>query len=288
LLAPRSARRLIALLTDEDDRLHRNDRRSAALVEAAVALRLVRSGCRVAFEVPLRNGRTADFDVRSGDLRFLLHVKRWAAERDDAETTLRIPAAIRALEDVRRPLLVGARWPALRRLVGRYVEEGTRFLATASVGDAWVFRDDDGLPSGGLRVLAPCEGDRTTLTVGLDAAEDSDHPRLVRLLRKAYAQFDPRATNVILLCGGAARDARIVDTAILGSHIERWDLFPPRGQRIAHGRADDGFWAGERAPHARAVAWCPWSDTKGLGTARLWFRSRVDIDGALRDALGAV
>ncbi len=287
LMAPRHLRRLLALLTDRADTVHDNERRHSAITEAAVALKLLARGCTLSVEVPTRNNRTADFDVRVGDTRFLLHVKRWTASLDRSDATLRIPTGLRALERVRRPYLVGSRWPASRALLARFVAQGEQFLQQASVGDEWVFRDDRDLPSGGLRILAPWPGDRAVLTVGLDAATNGDIGRLLRLLRKAYAQFDPRLANVIILCGGTRDDARLIDTTLLGSHVERWDLFPPRGHRVAHGRADDGFWAGERFALSRAVAWCPWSETRGLGATRMWFRSRGDANTVMREALGA-
>ncbi len=282
-MPPRHIRRLLALLEGVEG----EERRRSAACEAAIALKLLSRGCSVSFEVPTHDGRTADFDVRTPDARFFLHVKRWTPSIDRSWVTLRVPLAVRALELIRRPYLVGARWPGSRSLVARFVEEGSRFLEQASVGDEWVFRDDGALPSGGLRILAPWPGERVVLTVGLDAAIDAEIARLHRFLRKGYGQFGKGQNNVIWLCGGTVEDERLVDTVVLGSHIERWDLFPPRGHRVAHGRSDDGFWSGERYSLSRAVAWCPWSDARGLGATRLWFRTRSDADTTLRTALGA-
>jgi hypothetical protein len=61
-----------------------------------------------------------------------------------------------------------------------------------------------------------------------------------------------------------------VETALLGSVIERWDRFPPRGHRVAHGRADDGFWSRGRCEMSSVVAWLP---VDGSSPARVWERA---------------
>ncbi len=249
----------------------------SALTEAAVACHLWRRGCELEVEVPSRSGRTADFLVTRGAFRFALHVKRWSLDPASA-ATLRVPAAVRQLERIRRPYLAAVQWPQERRELDRFVAEAGPFLEHASVGDELVVRDAGGRAVGGARILAPWPGDRIALTVGLDAALDDELPRLQRQLRKAHAQFMPGVPNVILLVGGSAGDERLVDTALLGSHVERWDRFPPRGHRIAHGRAEDGFWSGGRYAQSSAMAWAPWSDAKGLGAVRLWLRTPGTLD----------
>jgi hypothetical protein len=285
----RGLKRLVALL----DGAEGPERQQSAACEAALALRLLARGARIQFEVPTPSGRTADFLVglrvrpvhTSADGEFALHVKRWSPRTDRETETLRVPAALRALERVRRPYLVGVRWPSQRADYERFLREGMLFLQQASVGDEWVCRGELGHPCGGLRLLAPWPGDRIVLTVGLDATLDAEIARVMRLLRKAHAQFLSDVPNVIALVGGSSADERLVDTAVFGSHVERWDLFPPRGHRVAHGRGDDGFWSGERFVHARAIAWFPWSQRRGLGGARVWFRTRQDANATIRSLL---
>lgn len=277
----RGLKRLLGLL----DGAEGAERRRSAACEAAIGLRLLARGARIQFEVPTASGRTADFLVRTATTTFALHVKRWSPPDERPSATMRVPAAIRRLERVRRPYLVGVRWPGARLLVEPFLLEGTRFLQQASVGDEWVFRDGGDAPAGGLRVLAPWPGDRVVLTVGLDATNEGEEARVQRLLRKAYAQFVVGMPNVIALVGGARSDERLIDTAIAGSHVERWDLFPPRGHRVAHGRGDDGFWSGERYALSRIVAWGTWSAARGLGATRAWFRSKADADPAIREVL---
>lgn len=276
-------RRLLSLLDGDDG----PERRRSAACEAAIALRLLGRGARLQFEVPVASGRAADFLVRTPTAHFALHVKRWTPPRERASTSLRVPGSMRAFERIRRPYLVGVRWPSARNLFDPFVAEGSHFLLQASVGEEWVYRDADDLPAGGLRVLAPWPGDRVVLTVGLDAMIEDEMARVQRLLRKAHGQFATDLPNVIALVGGSREDERLVDTSVFGSHVERWDLFPPRGHRVAHGRGDDGFWSGERYAQSRAIAWCTWSEARGIGATRLWFRSRADADAEVRIALGA-
>jgi hypothetical protein len=277
------------------DGLERDQREhiGSPLVEAAVAERLLSHDARFAFEVPTHAGRTADFLVHFQGSAFHLHVKRWRPPPEDRPVRLKVPPRLRELERVRRPFLVGVRWPSGPRLLSRFVSEATSFLRQASVGDELVVRADPDDPAsaiaGGVRVLAPWPGERVVLTLGLDAALDDESRTLKRLLRKACAQFMPGASNVIAICGGAsaaddARDGghfRIIDQALLGTHVERWDLFPPRGQHVAHGRGDDGFWSGGRFPQSRVVVWCPFDASNGLGPPRLWTRGDGEADAAL-------
>jgi hypothetical protein len=273
-----AARRLVAALAPE--RASDPDRFRAHVCEAAIAARLWRRGCELEFEVPGSTGRTVDVLVRRGDERFALHIKRWTPTRRGAtagaETTLRVPAAIRSLEQISRPYLVAIRWPRERTALESFVEDARAFLLRARVGDERTLRAEGGAVVGRLRVLAPWPGDRVVLAVGLasarDDALDEELPRLQRLLRKAYSQFMPRVENVILIVGGSAAAEDLVDVALAGSHVERWDLFPARGQRVAHGRGDDGFWTAGRYALSRHVAWCPWSDARGAGPTRLWSR----------------
>ncbi len=277
----RSLRQLLHLVQGEEG----PERTRSAICEAAIALRLVAAGAKIQFEAPTPRGHTADFLVRLDDRSFALHVKRWTPPRERRSTTLRVPRALRRLERIRRPYLVGVRWPADAALLEPFLAEASHFIHQASVGDEWVYRNADDIGVGGVRIIAPWPGDRVILSVGLDVALEEELQRVQRLLRKAHAQFLPGVPNIILLVGGGREDERLLDTAIFGSHIERWDLFPPRGHRVAHGRADDGFWSGERYSDAHIIAWHAWTDERGLGATRLWFRTRRDADPRWRAIL---
>ena len=102
-------------------------------------------------------------------------------------------------------------------------------------------------------------------------------PRVQRLLRKAYSQFMPGETNVVCLASDSAGALEAVETALLGTVVERWDRFPPRGQRVAHGRAEDGFWTRGQFAESELVSWfpvdsavpaCTWERPGGTPTAR--------------------
>jgi hypothetical protein len=277
----RGLKRLLALIEGDEG----PERQRSAECEAAIGLRLLARGAKIHVEVPTKSGHTADFLVHLADRSFALHVKRWTPPIERETETLRVPATLRHLERVRRPYLVGVRWPGAGPAFARFLNEGTRFLHQASVGDEWVFRDADDQPTGGLRILAPWPGDRVVLTVGLDATADDEIARIHRLLRKAYHQFVSDMPNVIALVGGTKANERLIDTAVFGSHVERWDLFPPRGHRVAHGRGDDGFWSGDRYDQSRSIAWLTWQSTRGLGSTRVWFRFRRDADADIRSLL---
>lgn len=116
--------------------------------------------------------------------------------------------------------------------------------------------------------------------------------RAQRLLRKAVTQFMPRSFNVIVLVGRDAEQVRAIDQALLGTVVEAWDRFPPRGERVAHGRADDGFWSHGRSNASRAVAWMlmPGAPLRRRTTANapdaphcaLWLRSGSSIPPRVR------
>ena len=80
----------------------------------------------------------------------------------------------------------------------------------------------------------------------------------------------PGSANVICVASDTAAACEAVETALLGSVIERWDRFPPRGHRVAHGRADDGFWSGGQCEMSSVVCWFP---VDGSAPARVWQRA---------------
>jgi len=245
--------------------------RDAALTEAIIARHLRARGCRLRFEVPTPNGRSCDFEVTLDGLVFALHVKRLRGS--DPARRLRIPRRLRALESIDRPFVVALRWQqaldddGMRRLV----DEAGGFILDAQLGDELVMRDDGGLEVGRCRILARAEGRVVSLVLGLPTGFGEDVPRVQKLLRKAYQQFMPRMINVILI-GARADDEREIETALLGTPAERWDILPPRGETVAHGRADDGFWSGRHFDESRLAGWFTADRGGRIARSRVWSR----------------
>jgi len=261
-----------------------------AVAEAVVAHALERSGCELGFEVPTPGGRTCDFEARRDGARVFLHVKRFDPDRPPR--ALSVSPRLRYLERIERPFVVRVRWrPRIDdREMQRLVVEAERFLRTAHVGDELVVRDDDGHELGGVLVAAPWAGPRVSLAIGLPGGFIDESARLRRLLRRAAGQFMPRAENVVLVGTTREEDHEDLRTAVYGSPEERWDAFPRRGERIAFGRADDGFWSGGRHPESRAVGWFGADAARPLPRVRMLVRRGAAVGADLRlaiDALGA-
>jgi hypothetical protein len=263
-IAGRQIRRLIEALEHPSAR---EDAFLAAVAEAELARRLLVHGCSLAVEAPTAGGKHADFLVTHGDSRLYLHVKRLGVGVP-AESTL--PAELHALESITRPVAVVVRAAPLDGArTARLAAALEPFVREASVGEEIAVRDEDGTWLGAARIAAPVAGTHCVLRGGPDAERDGAVPRVQRLLRKACTQFMPGATNVICIASDSDAGAEAVDTALLGSFIERWDAFPPRGQRVAHGRADDGFWAGGHFPESTVVCWMP---VRRGSPGRVWVR----------------
>jgi hypothetical protein len=253
--------------------------------EALIARHLLQHGCDVRFEVRTPAGRSCDFEVRLDGQQFYLHVKRLWSDRS-THRHLTVSSRLRYLERILRPYVVRVRWHEnaseddMRFLVAQAAE----FIHRAKVGDELVVRDAGGRELGGCRIVAPWEGDHVTLAIGLPSGFTDGAPRVHKLLRKAYQQFMPKAANVILIGSSHPHDVEDIETALLGSHIERWDAEPARG-RVAWGRAADGFW---NANHFTASSGAGWflvdEGENGLET-RLWLRPDASFDRPLRTAL---
>ncbi len=225
--------------------------------EAIIADRLVEQGCDLEAEVETPSGRTCDFRVRFDGLEWYLHVKRVNDEKAEARR-LAISPRLRVLEQIERPFIVRIRWrqdlgdDAMQQLVVRASE----FLQLARLGDELTVRDEAGLEVGAVRVVGPWDGPTVSLVIGLpDGFIDQSH-RIRRLLDKAYRQFMPRADNIVLVAGSRLDVSTDFEAALLGSTEERWDAHPPRGARVAWGRAADGFWSGASRPESRICGWC--------------------------------
>lgn len=269
------ARRIRAALGAGDAR-----RQASGLAEALIARRAVRTGLPIAFEVPTPSGRTCDVVIRDEDVRICLHVKHLAgpAPTRTGPPHARMPAAFRDLarEPVRRVL--GIEWmPGLRASDLRHAAADARhLLLRGSIGDESILHGRGGLRVGRARVIAPTDMSHAVIVAGipdrgmLDCAD--------RLLRKAHAQFMPRAHNVIVVAG-RARDAHAVTDALAGAPIERWDRFPRRGERMAHGRATDGFWSGQSHRDSALAAWISLDGTPQFSC---WAREGCDLPPRVR------
>jgi hypothetical protein len=258
-----------------------------ALAEAIVARHLLRRGCDLKIEVPTPSGKACDFQVNSGAFEFFLHVKRLETERP-ARKKLTISSRLRYLERINRPYVVGVRWKdgAADEDMQRLVRAASDFIQHARLGDELVVKDDGGDEIGGVLIVAPWEGPHVSLVIGLPSGFIDEAPRMRKLLKRAYRQFMPRATNVILICSSHADDDEDFQNALLGSHVERWDAFPPRGRRIAHGRAADGFWQGQTFADSAVAGWFRFAPDEPDPGVRLWFRPGAEPDEKLRQALG--
>ncbi|MFO0962911.1 MAG: hypothetical protein U0625_08385 [Phycisphaerales bacterium] len=286
-VAGRQIRRLVEALEHPSAR---EDAFLSVMAEAELARRLLAARCTIEFETPTARGRHADFRVTAEGASFYLHVKRLgSAGAPDASPP---PPEVAALESLARPVAVGVRCApgadaAERALL---VRELAPFIAEASVGDELVVRGEDGRWIGAARILAPVAGAHAVIRSGGDPGWDGAVPRVQHLLRKAYTQFMPGAVNVICVASEGIAGEEAVETALLGSVVERWDRYPPRGARVAHGRADDGFWARGLFAQSAIAAWFPVAHEEH---GRLWTRSgepserELHAIGVLRRALEA-
>jgi hypothetical protein len=254
--------------------------------EAMVARYLLARDCRLRVEVLTPTGRTSDFEVALGEHRFFLHVKRLNTDRV-VRRRLTVSSRLRYLERISRPYVVSVRFAdgLNDEQMQRYVTTAAEFIGHARVGDELVIRDDDGTEIGGCRIVAPWQGSRVTLVIGLPSGFIDETPRIRRLMRKAYQQFMPGSANVILVCSSHVGDADDFGTALLGSHIERWDTHPPRGRRIAHGRDSDGFWFDQKFPESAAAGWFHFRPQASALQCRLWIRPDSALDESLQQEL---
>jgi len=246
-----------------------------ALAEAVLARHVLSLGFDVETEVPTVGNMTADLRVSKGGREVFLHVKRVATDIDNrASRQIVISPRLRALEMVPRPWLIRVRWSSVAndRQMQRLVEEGMDFLRHASVGDELKVTDHDGSDLGGIRVLAPHDGRRVVLHIGMPDGFIDHTPRMRKRLDRAFAQFKPGAENAIVVASSDHQDGFDFETALLGQFVERWDRRPTDGRRVAHGRDDLGFWSGGAHPSSRVASWFRLSPHSGEFSPRMWFR----------------
>ena len=95
-------------------------------------------------------------------------------------------------------------------------------------------------------------------------------------------------TGSILIGSSRHGDHEDFRDALLGSHVERWDAFPPRGKRIAHGRAADGLWHANRYAESTTAGWFELDPGRDGLDVRVVHRETIPPDAALRETLGAI
>ncbi|MHC4989670.1 MAG: hypothetical protein ACYTGC_01715 [Planctomycetota bacterium] len=260
--------------------------------EALVARHLQQLGCQLRFEVETPSGKSCDFEVHRGDQVFYLHVKRLQGEPMRPQQ-LTISPRLRYLERVKRPYIVRVRWrdDLDDELMQRFVSRAAQFIKHARVGDEMVIRDEadhdggEGAELGAVRVVAPWSGTNVSLAIGLPTGFIDQTPRMRKLMERAYLQFMPRALNMILVCSMNPDDSEDFQNALLGSHIERWDITPPRGRRIAHGRDEDGFWQGGRYAESVAAGWFAFDMGDDAIRPRLWQRKGFVVEPPMQSLL---
>jgi len=247
-------------------------RGDALLAEVAVERLLRRHRCDFEREVPLPNGRTADFRVERNRTQFHLHVK-WLSAPTELPRATPIPRELRAFERLARPIEVAVRWKpgAGCTRYRRMVRELTPFLRSARISEERLAHDASGGVIGAARVIGPAPrgGGLRLVDARLVDRRAQQAGRAMRLLRKAVLQFMPRSTNVILIVSADPLDGAAIESALLGTMVERWDRFPARGERTAIGRGDDGFWSRGGASQSRVAAWLRAGDPPSGATRRL-------------------
>ena len=254
--------------------------------EAILAQHMLERGCSLRVEVLTPTGRSCDFEVTVQDRRFYLHVKRLNSDRA-VPKSLTMSSRLRYLEQIERPYVVSVRFTddLTDVQLQRFVTAAAEFIGRSRVGDELVIRDDDATEIGGCRIIAPWQGSRVILAIGLPSGFNDEAPRIRRLLRKAYQQFMPGEANLILICSSHPEDMDDFSNALLGSHIERWDTHPPRGRRVAHGRDADGFWHGTGFPESAAAGWYHFWPQADSPRRRLWIRPGSTLVASMKEML---
>jgi hypothetical protein len=265
-----------ANLTTLQRLLHRLDnatdqRLPSVVAEVLVARRALLAGCTVDAETPTPTGRTCDFRLARDGVLLHVHVKRLDAPPMPQIT---VPATLRRAIRCTRALRVGMRWSdeldatGLRRLGHAF----DAFLREGEIGESLSVRDGSQHELGHLRIDRPAEHldvrvDRPDRLAVLD--------RLDRLLDRASQQCMPGRENAIMVVGACEADAELLDQALLGEFIARWDRLPRRGERQAFGRDDTGLWSRGAARDAGIACWCTMDGLDSapkLSAGHMWLR----------------
>jgi hypothetical protein len=273
---------------DTRDLLHRMKsaprapRRDAVRCEIEVALRFIEAGSRVRAEVTGPQGRSVDLEVHAGDCVFAVHVKRLQVSPLPLGP---LPLGFDELASIPRPYLVGVEWLGSGEPDANVLSAAREFLLRARIGDRLVLRNAEERPIGAMEIAAPRPPEREEPPrIRLIATGNANQAKALvrragRLLRRGYRQFVPNRENVIVLAGGGPTARDVVDRAVLGGHVERWDQFPRLNQRVAHGRNEEGLWQGRRFERSHLVAWCPLAIPQGS----IWVRESSVIPPTVID-----
>jgi hypothetical protein len=249
------------------------ERTPAVVAEILVAQRAMRAGCSVEAETPTPTGRTCDFRLTRGDERLHVHVKRLDAAGFKPPA---IPATLRRCLQRARPARVEIRWdPQLNALgLRRLGHAFEAFLRDGDVGESICVRDAAQRELGALRIDRPAQ----SLEVRVERPDrQAVLARLDRLLERAAQQCMPGQANAIAVVGTSDCDADLLDQALLGSFIARWDRIPRRGERQAYGRDETGLWSRGLARDAGIACFFTLREAgraPALSGGEMWLRDR--------------
>ena len=250
-----------------------------SFAEALVALHARKSGCSIQVEVPTPSGKTCDLMLERDGVKLFVHVKRLGSRKPSSKR-LKISSRLRILEQIEKPWVVKIRWQDSLddNAMQSFVTEAAGFIETARLGDEKVVRDENGEELGGVKIVAPNDCPRVTLVIGLPTGFVDESPRIDRLLNRAKKQFMPKETNLILVCTPHLEGVGDVETALLGSYIERWDEHPAKGKRVAHGRSRDGFWQEGQMLESQLAGWFWLAPMHHEYQGKLFVREKSDIN----------
>lgn len=253
-----------------------------SFAEAMVALHARRQGCSIKVEVPTPSGKTCDLLIERGGVPLYVHVKRLGG-RQPRHRRLKISSRLRILERIQKPWVVKIRWHdgLDDAAMQSYVTAAASFIERARLGDEHVIYDDDGTELGGVKIVAPNDEKQVSLVIGIPSGFIDDSPRVQRLLKRAHKQCMPKAANLTLICTPHIEGADEVESALLGSHVERWDQHPERGKRVAHGRSDDGFWKPNKVKESHLAGWFWLAPMHDEYQGKLWIREGSTYDSSV-------
>ena len=132
-------------------------------------------------------------------------------------------------------------------------------------------------------IVSPNDEKRVSFVIGFPSGFVDELPRIDRLLHRAQKQFMPKEANLILVCTPYIQGSGDVESAFLGSHIERWDEHPAKGSRVAHGRCSDGFWQPNQMLESQLGGWFWLAPMHDEYQGKLWVRDDCTLDSDVID-----